>query len=309
MNSKFLSFSNNNVDLLRLNMSHLSLPQLEKNIKYIRKFSNVPICLDTEGAQIRTKINKIKTLKKNKFLEIRKHKRESLSLYPEDVLKKLKVGDVLELGFDGLIAKVVKINTQKNLIKLKIIQSGLLENNKGVHLKNRKIKLDFLTLKDKKAIKIAKNCSIKNFALSFTNSLDNVRSFNKLLPISRNIFKLETMKAIRNFKNMRNEGKMFLIDRGDLSKDIKLEKVPLAQRYIQKNKGKCKIYIATNFLENMLEKPYPTRAEVNDIYNSLEMGADGLVLAAETAVGKYPIECVKFLKSMIETFKKNKKIL
>ena len=79
---------------------------------------------------------------------------------------------------------------------------------------------------------------------------------------------------------------MFLIDRGDLSKDIKLEKV-LAQRYIQKNKGKCKIYIATNFLENMLEKPYPTRAEVNDIYNSLEMGADGLVLAAETAVGKY----------------------
>ena len=140
MNSKFLSFSNNNVDLLRLNMSHLSLPQLEKNIKYIRKFSNVPICLDTEGAQIRTKINKIKTLKKNKFLEIRKHKRESLSLYPEDVLKKLKVGDVLELGFDGLIAKVVKINTQKNLIKLKIIQSGLLENNKGVHLNNRKIK-------------------------------------------------------------------------------------------------------------------------------------------------------------------------
>ena len=54
----------------------------------------------------------------------------------------------------------------------------------------------------------------------------------------------------------------------------------------------------------MLEKPYPTRAEVNDIYNSLEMGADGLALAAETAVGKYPIECVKFLKSMIETFKK-----
>ena len=59
----------------------------------------------------------------------------------------------------------------------------------------------------------------------------------------------------------------------------------------------------------MLEKPYPTRAEVNDIYNSLEMGANGLVLAAETAVGKYPIECVKFLKLMINSFRKNRKIV
>lgn len=307
LNSKFLRFSNNNVDLLRLNMSHISLKNLKKNIQYIRKFSKVPICLDTEGAQIRTKIKKKRKFKINQFIQIKKG--GNFSLYPENIINKLKISDILELGFDGLIVKVVKIAKFKNLVKLKVLQPGYLENNKGVHLRNRKIKIDFLTTKDKKAIEIAKNNNIKNYALSFTNSLENVKSFNKLLPKSINIFKLETLKAIQNFKVMRQEGKFFLIDRGDLSKDIKLEKVPLAQRYIQKFKKNSKIFIATNFLENMLEKPYPTRAEVNDIYNSLEMGANGLVLAAETAVGKYPIECVKFLKLMINSFRKNRKIV
>lgn len=288
-------------------MSHISLKNLKKNIQYIRKFSKVPICLDTEGAQIRTKIKKKRKFKINQFIQIKKG--GNFSLYPENIINKLKISDILELGFDGLIVKVVKIAKFKNLVKLKVLQPGYLENNKGVHLRNRKIKIDFLTTKDKKAIEIAKNNNIKNYALSFTNSLENVKSFNKLLPKSINIFKLETLKAIQNFKDMRQEGKFFLIDRGDLSKDIKLEKVPLAQRYIQKFKKNSKIFIATNFLENMLEKPYPTRAEVNDIYYSLEMGANGLVLAAETAVGKYPIECVKFLKLMINSFRKNRKIV
>ena len=63
--------------------------------------------------------------------------------------------------------------------------------------------------------------------------------------------------------------------------------------------------MATNFLESMIDKPYPTRAELNDIYNSLELGADGLVLAAETAIGKYPKECVSILDEIIKLFKKN----
>ncbi len=64
--------------------------------------------------------------------------------------------------------------------------------------------------------------------------------------------------------------------------------------------------MATNLLESMIENNYPTRGEANDIFNSLEMGADGLVLAAETAIGKYPIDAVKFLQKMINVFKKSK---
>ena len=103
-------------------------------------------------------------------------------------------------------------------------------------------------------------------------------------------------------------GDQFLIDRGDLSKDVKIENIPVVQRNLFKLKQKYKnkkIYIATNLLESMLENNYPTRGEANDIFNSLEMGAAGLVLAAETAVGKHPQDSVRFLQKMIKAFVKS----
>ena len=101
----------------------------------------------------------------------------------------------------------------------------------------------------------------------------------------------------------------FLIDRGDLSKDVKIENIPIFQRNLFKIKNKNKnknIYVATNLLESMIVNSYPTRGEANDIFNSLEMGADGLVLAAETAIGKNPINSVKFLKNMSRVFIRSK---
>ena len=102
-----------------------------------------------------------------------------------------------------------------------------------------------------------------------------------------------------------------MIDRGDLSKDIGIENIPITQRHIFKKSKKynnVKVGVATNFLESMIKNPYPTRAEANDIYNSLEMGASALVLAGETAMGKYSIESVKFLSKIIKVFKNNKKL-
>ena len=98
-----------------------------------------------------------------------------------------------------------------------------------------------------------------------------------------------------------------MIDRGDLSKDISIEYVPLAQRKIllKAKKFKKNIYVATNFLETMIINVIPTRGEVNDIYNTLELGAKGLVLAAETAIGKYPDECIKVLKKIIKIYSKH----
>ena len=123
----------------------------------------------------------------------------------------------------------------------------------------------------------------------------------------KKIFKVETKEAIKNLKKIIKFGNNLLIDRGDLSKDIKIENVPIVQRKIihEANKSKKNVYVATNFLESMILNSYPTRAEVNDIYNTIEMGAKGLVLAAETAIGKNPVECVKILKKIIKVFKKN----
>ena len=109
LNKKFLSTAQaKRVDLVRLNMSHLSINTLKKNIKFIKKCSNLKICIDTEEFQIRTKIDKNKNLKKGQKISI--YKTEKFHLYPDDVFEKLKKADVLEIGFDGLILKILKKN-------------------------------------------------------------------------------------------------------------------------------------------------------------------------------------------------------
>lgn len=307
LNKNFLKFSSRNVDLLRINMSHVNSKSIESMVKKIRKFTKTPICIDTEGAQIRTKIKKIRSFKKGNTLLI-DFKEKKYNFYPENIVKKFKKNDVIELGFQGLIAKVTHKNN--NSITMRFIRGGKFENNKGVHLKNRNINMDFLTKKDYEAIKISKKLKINVFALSFTNSASDIKKFNKLLPKnSRKIFKLESKQAIDNLENIGNEGKDFLIDRGDMSRYLGVEKIPILQRYILKKlKSKRKrVAIATNFLESMIEHPFPNRSEANDIFSSLEQGATGLVLAAETAIGKYPIEAVTYLKKIIEIFIKNYK--
>ena len=305
LNKEFLKFAKNKISLLRLNMSHLSLGNLEKQIKFIKKHTNIPLCIDTEGAQIRTKVRKEKFLRFNQRIKITNIK-GAINLYPEFIYKQIKINDILNIGFQNLKLKVIK---KKNNILCKVVSAGKLENNKGIHIENRKINLNYLTQKDFGAIKIGKKFKIKNYALSFTNSTDDIINFNKLLKNENKIFKIETLKATKNFRKILKKGNYFLIDRGDLSKDVKVENIPIVQRNLFKLKKRFKdkkIFVATNLLESMIENNFPTRGEVNDIYNSLEMGADGLVLAAETAIGKYPKDAVIFLQKIIKVFKRNK---
>lgn len=305
LNKEFLRFTKNKISLLRLNMSHLSLNNLEKKIKFIKKHTNIPICIDTEGAQIRTKVKNEKLLKKGQKVKIGQQE-NNLILYPSSIYTQIKVNDILNVGFSNLKLKVIK---KKNYILCKVLSSGKLENNKGVHVENRKVILNYLTKKDFEAIKMGKKYNISNYALSFTNSTNDIIKFNNLLKRENKIFKVETLQAIKNFKSFLKMGDRFLIDRGDLSKDVRLENIPIIQRNLFKIRNKRKnkkIFVATNLLESMLENNYPTRGEANDIYNSLEIGADGLVLAAETAIGKHPQDTVLFLERMIKVFKKEK---
>ena len=303
LNKGFLKFVNKKVDLLRINLSHIEIKDLKKIINYIKNFTSTPICVDTEGAQIRTKTNFLRIFKKNKKFKIFK-KNNSISLYPEEIFDKLKKNDILNIGFENLKAKIIFKNSK--YISLKTVSSGKFENNKGVHIENRNVELNYLTKKDIQAIEISKKLKINNFALSFTNSEKDIQKFNKLLPKQNKIFKIESKKAIKSLKKIIKAGNNFLIDRGDLSKEVSIEKIPYMQRKIikiAKNFKNKKVYIATNFLESMILNSYPTRGEANDIYSSLEIGAKGLVLAAETAIGKYPEKTILFLKKMIKIFK------
>lgn len=309
LNKKFLTFVEKKkyiVSLVRINLSHVKADEIENIVKFIRKYCSIPICIDTEGAQIRVKLNtksKKKIIKKNNYFFISKDK-GNFNLYPDYIFSLIKKNDILNIGFEGLLGKVIE--KEKKKIKLKALTGGILENNKGVHIENRNVKINFITNKDKVSIKIGKELKINNYALSFTNTLSDLKNFQKILPKSNKIFKIESEKAVKNIKLFLNYEKNFLIDRGDLSKSVGIEKIPVIQRDILKlsKKNRANISIATNFLESMIEKPFPTRAEVNDIYNALEMGAKNLVLAGETAIGKYPERCVELVERIIKTFEK-----
>ena len=160
------------------------------------------------------------------------------------------------------------------------------------------------------ALDLAYKNNIRYYAISFVNSSKDLRLVKKIVDKkSFLISKIETKSAISNLKEITKESNALLIDRGDLSRYIPIEEIPIAQELIINHglKAKKPVYVATNLLETMVKETQPTRAESHDIFSTLKQGASGLVLAAETAIGLNPVSCVDFLKRCIKIFKKYKK--
>ncbi|MCB0340030.1 MAG: hypothetical protein KDD53_10515, partial [Bdellovibrionales bacterium] len=160
--------------------------------------------------------------------------------------------------------------------------------------------LPALSEKDAKAFEVAKKLNVKVFTLSFVDSADDVLVCRALYPEARLIAKIETKRGVANLEEILKVADGILIDRGDLSREVAPERIPLAQKLIIKRAREAQrpVYVATNFLDTMMETLRPSRAEVNDIINTILDGADGLVLAAETAIGKHPLETVNLLKRL-----------
>ena len=220
LNKKILNQLKKNVDIFRLNMSHLSLHQLRKNLEFLKKNKIKNICIDTEGAQIRTLSIKRKIfLKKNSIIKISTEKlsiKNCFQLYPNFLLKKIKIKSKIKIGFEGLELQVEK--KFKNFIQCKVSNKGFLDSNKGVHFDSH-IKLNPLTKKDIDAIYIAKKFGVKIFALSFANSAQDVLFFRSLIDKNDELIsKVETKKGFFNRKQITKVSNAILIDRGDLSR-------------------------------------------------------------------------------------------
>ena len=311
LNKKFLLLAKKiGIGVVRLNMSHIKIENLTKYIELIRKHTNVPICIDSEGSQIRTgDFKKPIYFKKGKLITFHKKKIKSkdLSFYPDIVFQKLKVNDLLTIDFNSALVKI--IYKSDKIIKTIVLNSGIVSGNKAVTL-NRHIDLPGLTKKDILAFKIGKRLKIKKYAISFVRNEKDIEFARQLVPKNSEIIsKIETFKALTNLIKITKSTDVILIDRGDLSRQVPLSSIPSWQKIISRvvKKYKSKLYIATNLLETMINSKNPTRAEINDIYNCISDGADGLVLAAETAIGKYPIEAVKMIKTNILNYKINHK--
>ncbi|MEK7084478.1 MAG: sulfate adenylyltransferase [Patescibacteria group bacterium] len=299
------------VDFVRINMSHSSLEDLSYFIALAKKVG-FPFVIDTEGSQIRTGVLSSATIYVEEGEEVALYAKEicgdtsRLALKPGDIIEQLEPGDILHLDFDTLMLRVSAVATaDTGYITAKALTAGYLGNNKGVVVdsgSNKRFSLPCLTEKDYQSIAIGLSEGIGYIAASFMRSkafVEEVRRATK--GAMKIISKIECADALENLDEIIAASDYLLIDRGDLSKEIPLEKIPLTQKMIlhrARAHGKG-VFVATNLLETMVEKRKPTRAEAHDVVNTIMDGAYGLALSAETAIGKHPLDCVNMLNRLI----------
>lgn len=296
------------VSLFRINLSHTQIEDVRPTIAFLQKHSNVPVCLDSEGAQIRTGAfeGAPLNLDENTFVEVRSSPLAGigtgLTFTPENISDQLQVGDLITIDFNGVVAQVTSL--QSGRATLRVLNGGQVGINKAVTV-HRDIALPAITTKDREAIKIGREMGVKHFALSFANREEDVLQIRALIGEGATLIsKIESLNGIANLEAIARNSDAILIDRGDLSRQVALAKIPAHQKdIIRRAKAVGRpVFVATNLLESMIKLPVPTRAEINDIYNTLADGADGLVLAAETAVGHFPIACAGMVAKVISEF-------
>jgi len=297
--------------LFRINLSHTKLADLPRIIETIRSVTHIPICLDSEGAQIRTGefIDGSINLRDNTVVRV--HYRrvpaddKNFNLYPVDIARQLQPGDFVSIDFNSALVQVIA--QENDCVLMRVLQGGLVGQNKAVTVE-RDIPMPPLTEKDVAALTLGREMGLSHFALSFASRGEDVQYLRSM--VGENAFiisKIESRSGLKNLEKIAANSDALLIDRGDLSRQVPIELLPQTQKsIIQRARAvACRVYVATNLLESMVSTPTPTRAEVNDIYNTLTDGADGLVLAAETAIGKYPIQCASMVSKIIHGFRYN----
>ncbi|MGC9602328.1 MAG: sulfate adenylyltransferase [Minisyncoccia bacterium] len=300
------------VDFVRLNMSHSSTKDLKAAIELAQKVG-IPFIVDTEGSQVRTGRLKEKTIAYEVGDEVRIYEkpflgtRNILNLTPAFVVGKLQPGDLLYCDFDSLVMCVADITTLKKrrFITARVISGGMLGSNKGVFIdpaSGRSIDMPPLSSKDYESIKIGLAAGVEHIAASFMRSGGAVKAVRKATKGRMKIIsKVECIDGLKNLDDIIDESEYLLIDRGDLSKEIFVTRIPFTQKIIvhRARRKHTPVIVATNFLESMVHNRRPTRAEIHDIESSITDGAGGLTLAAETAIGAYPMECLAVMQNVI----------
>ena len=296
------------VGLFRINLSHTKLDDVESIIERIQSWTEVPICLDSEGAQIRNQdmASEFVNFKKDNVVKIHHSPvvgdSDNISFTPKNVSQQFKVGDEIRVDFNSVCLCITEI--QDKYLLATVTRGGNVGSNKAADT-DSDIKLSPITSKDKEAFEIGLRMGINNFSLSFTNSAEDVLQVREIIGNNSNLIsKIESIKGVLNLGEILPVVDQILIDRGDLSREVSIEKIPFIQRSIisYARSKDTPVYVATNLLESMIKSASPTRAEANDVASTLLMGASGLVLAAETAIGDYPVGAVEMINLIIKQY-------
>src|SRR3989344_1197866 len=299
------------VDFVRINMSHMTTEDLKYFLGLAKKV-DLPFIIDTEGSQVRTGelVTEAVELEENEEIQIFGHpkigQKHELVLKPARVLPLLEKGDILHVDFHSAILRVVDTSTlPQGFICARALSAGRVGRNKAVVIDSATPKLfnmPPLTSKDLESIKIGLDAGVEYIAASFMRSASFVEEVRKASHgRMRIISKIECLDALNNLGEIIRVSDYLLLDRGDLSKEVPIEKIPFLQKHIiqtatQLHKG---VFVATNFLESMVQNKRPTRAEVNDVVNTILDGAYGVVLSSETAIGRFPVQSVNMMNKLI----------
>lgn len=283
-------------NIYRINGAHGSLADIEAGIKNIR--SQVPgavILMDLPGNKVRTANIEVGIqLEKGKTFTLRNNQFN----YP-DFYHHLHPGMTAWANDSVFEFEVVSADSEKIVFLSK--SDGVLINGKGVHVRGIHRDIPFLFEKDRQLIRLANQYKLDFVGLSFVRTPENVKEAQALISQEIQVIsKIETIDAVEHINEILPLVKYILVDRGDLSTDIGIEKIPRFQKYIIEKAlyFDVKVFLATQVLKNMETKPIPTIGEIEALYEIMKSGVYGVQMSEETAVGRYVPACVQLLEQM-----------
>lgn len=303
------------VNVCRLNFSHGRTEDHKKVIDTIREINeqhktNVAILADLQGPKIR--IGLVKDggihLVNGTHINITTHEcigddnqiYITYDTFPQDV----QANEIILLD-DGKIQMRVLETNKIDKVVCEVVHGGILTSRKGVNLPNTKVSIPSLTEEDLEHLHFALDCDVDWIGLSFVRNADDITELKQIIngrgKAAKVIAKIEKPEAIDNIDAIIAATDGVMVARGDLGVEMPLEEVPLLQKMIAR---KCRaaskpVIVATQMLESMITTPRPTRAEVNDVANSVLDGADAVMLSGETSVGEFPIIVIETMAKIV----------
>lgn len=306
------------VNVFRINFSHADYDDVTERIQIIRSLNkefnyNTAILADLQGPKLRVGVMKEDVIvsKGDEITFVTGEPFEgdlervymNYKEFPRDV----NPGERILLDDGKLIFEVLSTN-KKTEVKAKVLQGGPLKSKKGVNLPNTNISLPALTKKDIADAIFAIEQEVDWMALSFVRHSEDLMDLQKLItehskykiPI---VAKIEKPEAVENIDKIVAHCDGLMVARGDLGVEIPAQEVPLVQKQLvlRAKKARIPVIIATQMMETMISSLTPTRAEVNDVANSVMDGADAVMLSGETSVGAYPVQVIEKMTSIINS--------
>jgi len=303
------------VNVFRVNFSHAEYDDVRTKIKYIRDLNkennyNVAVLADLQGPKLRVGVMEegVELIEGDEF-EFTTEKcigtKEKAFMTYQDFPRDVQKGEQILVDDGKLLFEVIDTDRDKTVIA-KILRGGSLKSKKGVNLPNTKISLPALTEKDIKDANFAIEQEVDWMALSFVRTPEDLVKLSDLIKEKSSykipiIAKIEKPEAIDNINHLTSYCDGIMVARGDLGVEIPMQQVPIIQKMLVRKAKEARIpvIIATQMMESMITSQIPTRAEVNDVANSIMDGADAVMLSGETSVGDYPLDVIKAMRSII----------